>query len=368
VNTRRAAGWTPAPSAAQGRQLSAGRTKATPNSVVIGATVPFPDGCNSAQATPIRTVTCTHTMELWDTYDLQTKEVVGTQQIEIWEYWQTDVRSLTIQHGIQLATRQATDYYSTGATVSLVNPCVGGLMLTGGASCSATEQYSSPDPSFVMPNTFMANSWTETYDLGPRSRIYPNTVPDSTLLIEVTPTAPPTPVLGVPDHLVTDQAWRCDQELTSASAGCVDPLFTPTVTFDAVRNPLVGPVAHHMLIAQQQLPGHPGQVGSGLPLTRSTDPALEARNRAVACGPGSSFVPDPPTDTYCDEYPFATTPRARPPAPAIRSPRCRNQPTTARAVCCRPASSLAGSSTLTTTTSRSPCRTHAPVPSARTRR
>lgn len=266
--------------------------------------MPFPQGCTSAHAAPDRATTCTHEVDLWEAKDVRTGAIVGTQNMELWEVWVTAASSLTIRHGLQVATRAATGVFVTGggATVSISNPCVGGRILTGGASCSATEQYSSIDPAFVQPNTFMGNQWVETFDLGLNSRITPATVPGSTLLMLVTPTAPPGPIEASPAYLVTDDAWRCDAEVLSV--GCVDPLYAPTVVFNTALTPKVRPVALHMRDAQNQLSQHWGKPGSGNPLHRTTDLSWRDRNNAAAC---ANFVSNPPVATSCDEYPFAST-------------------------------------------------------------
>lgn len=164
---RRAAAQTPALSAMAARQQP---QSASPNSVIVGGgVVPFPQGCTTAFATPDRVTTCIHEFETWNTLDVTTRAVVGTQEVETWEVWVTDPVSLTIRHGLQVATRAATGVFVTGggATVSIVNPCVGGRVLANNASCTATEQYPSVDPTFVQPNTFMGNQWVETSTWAP---------------------------------------------------------------------------------------------------------------------------------------------------------------------------------------------------------
>ena len=118
----------------------------------------------------------------------------------------------------------------------------------------------------------------------------------------VTPTAPPTPTAGVPSYLVTDDAWRCDAEVSGV--GCVDPLYAPTVVFNTALTPMVRPVALHMRDAQDQLSQHWGKPDSGHPLHRITDSTQQASNRTAAC---ANFVANPPVATSCDEYPFAST-------------------------------------------------------------
>ncbi len=114
----------------------------------------------------------------------------------------------------------------------------------------------------------MGNQWVN-FDLGPNSRITPSTVRDSTLLMLVTPTAPPTPGVGVPANLVTANAWRCDAEVRGT--GCVAPLYAPTVVFNTALNPKGRPAALHMRDAQNQLSQHWGKPGSGNPLHRMID-------------------------------------------------------------------------------------------------
>ncbi|HEU5270683.1 MAG TPA: hypothetical protein VFU36_12220, partial [Jatrophihabitans sp.] len=144
---------TPAPAPPVSSQPLAGTST---RSVVAGGDVPFPQGCTTEYATPSRTLTCRHVMEYWTTRDQQNGDVLGTQALEIWEYWQTDLRTLTIVHGLQVATRETTGTaFASGATVSVSNPCMSSPVMGNGVSCTATEAFTGPDPQYVMPDTFL---------------------------------------------------------------------------------------------------------------------------------------------------------------------------------------------------------------------
>ncbi|HEU5269263.1 MAG TPA: NucA/NucB deoxyribonuclease domain-containing protein, partial [Jatrophihabitans sp.] len=148
----------------------------------------------------------------------------------------------------------------------------------------------------------LSNRWTETIGLGSAGSVSPRTLPSAALLVEVSPTVPPLPNTTEVDALLVDDAWRCD-DLVSGT-GCVDPEYTPTITFNTGLNPLVRPVALHMRDAQAELPQHWGVPGGDHPLLRLTDPTQASANTRAAC---ASFVPDPPVATSCDEYPFASS-------------------------------------------------------------
>ncbi|MFI5614090.1 NucA/NucB deoxyribonuclease domain-containing protein [Amycolatopsis sp. NPDC051903] len=91
---------------------------------------------------------------------------------------------------------------------------------------------------------------------------------------------------------------RCDS--VNPNTSCVDHAYPyNAVAFDATVKPLIGPVADHVFNAEATLPTHWGNPNyPNSQLTRSTDPAVEANNRGVAC------ANVPPS---CDEYPMATT-------------------------------------------------------------
>lgn len=90
---------------------------------------------------------------------------------------------------------------------------------------------------------------------------------------------------------------RCDNASYISGTGCVNDEGPALVLYDARANPVVEPVAQHVVDAIRTLPS---QWGSpyGNALTRLTDRAAIDRNRRITCRGG---------DPSCDEYPLATT-------------------------------------------------------------
>ena len=286
-----------------------GQSTVAPNDVGQGQNVPFPNGCNSDYSTPTRFITCTHATDTWTSYDPKVNKVYGIQDVEYWQYWKMSYNSLTIEHGMQLAVRGYHDgtAFAAGANVSIDDPCEPSTTLgSQGAGCTATAASNGPDPvTFVKPNTFFDNVWTEHFNLGSLTEMTPGTVPGSALAAIIAPTVLPFPTTSVPEYLLEDNAWRCDNQLVgSIGAGCVAPDYTPTIAFNTASNQNLRPVALHMRDAQASLTGHPGQPGSGKPLHRLRDDSKTTANRNRAC---AGFVANPPVATSCDEYPFAST-------------------------------------------------------------
>ncbi|BCJ53385.1 hypothetical protein Asp14428_48600 [Actinoplanes sp. NBRC 14428] len=94
---------------------------------------------------------------------------------------------------------------------------------------------------------------------------------------------------------------RCDNAVggylqNPVRPGCVVPWYAESVVYSQSRYPSL---ASH--VARAQASGLPG-LNWADPLFRSTDPADESTNRALACGDAPSLP-----GLSCDEYPLATT-------------------------------------------------------------
>ena len=90
---------------------------------------------------------------------------------------------------------------------------------------------------------------------------------------------------------------RCDDALPGSGPGCVQSSFKPHLALDKTNYPNY---REHIRIAQMPVGGQPNE------LNRTTNVALMAANRNVACPPSSPTYPRPP-GYECDEYPFAST-------------------------------------------------------------
>lgn len=282
-----------------------GRALTQGSGVAVWGDVAFPQGCGPGYSTPSRTVTCVHELGAYLVFNLTTGAVVGRQALEVWEYWETQLDIMSMEHGFQVALREQSGWYQGGgASVVLTNPCEAGIVNPDtGASCWAFK-LTAETPAVGLPaETFAAMKWEEYIGLGSQGKVDVDSVaPGDILSLAVPPTVPQGPMVPAdPIALYRPSAWRCDNITGGRNTeGCVDPLYAPTIVFDAVRKPKLLPVAQHMQDALDSgLPGAPGTV----PLTRSTDPAVEAANR-VNSGCAGLGVTLPNT---CDEYPFATS-------------------------------------------------------------
>jgi hypothetical protein len=113
--------------------------------------------------------------------------------------------------------------------------------------------------------------------------------------------------LTAPDTIFTPGIWhsplyyRCDDQFATQGAGCVFPSFIPTLT----SMTSLPAIAANIRRIQDKGPGHYGRPGSGHPLHRLVNAALQLRNyRAVCRRPGQK---PPHKGLSCDEYPFKTT-------------------------------------------------------------
>ncbi|WP_176929404.1 NucA/NucB deoxyribonuclease domain-containing protein [Lentzea albidocapillata] len=92
-------------------------------------------------------------------------------------------------------------------------------------------------------------------------------------------------------------AFRCDNATGgNPNVGCVVPQYPSALLYFSSSYPAL---ASH--VSRAQASGLPGATFDA-PLTRSTDAAVEARNRALACGDAPSI-----DGKTCDEYPLATS-------------------------------------------------------------
>lgn len=191
----------------------------------------------------------------------------------------------------------------TGISAQIYSGC----FLASGI-CTAIS-LGNPDPQSVtvLPSSTQEFGWTE-YDDGPsattaKSDNYLDSYLGVTWEFDIVPSSP------VND--TTELSGRCDT-IVSATDGCVDEYYTPTVTYNSLTNPLVAPVAQHIYNAQSGIPangglsiawGVPSNYNStGKPLNRDMNSADQDANNKAACA--KVVVP---TGDSCDEFPLAST-------------------------------------------------------------
>lgn len=232
-------------------------------------------------------------------------EPYGSQDVMVVEWFTMSPSTLTLRHGVSFyAFPGGTgDYQSGGLHLYAPIPCHGAA-LSDGTTCTTSDDGVVVDGAFAPGQLFNTN-WSETIVLGSNTQLLRFIINFAEVIVLQGTSPNPLAKPAQPVNISGNDEWRCDDEVVSA--GCVDPGFTPNAVFDSEANPLVGPVAHHMIWAQNNLTGSPGMPGSGNPLTRVSD-AQRAINYTAVCGSSSSrFRPDPPTNTSCDEYPFASS-------------------------------------------------------------
>jgi hypothetical protein len=232
-------------------------------------------------------------------------ESYGAQDVMVVEWFITAPSTLTIRHGLTFQALTGTgDYSSGGLSLRAPLPCQPPTVISSGETCSTTDTGLAVDT--VLPvNGSYSNNWSEKVALGSSSHLLRFIINYAEMVV-IHPQSPNPAARPVKDYNISgNDEWRCDDEV--AGAGCVNPDFVPNAVFDSEANPLVGPVAHHIRHAQDTLAGNPGRPGSGNPLTRVSE-ADRVTNYNAVCGSSSSrFVPDPPTNTSCDEYPLASS-------------------------------------------------------------
>jgi hypothetical protein len=250
---------------------------------------------------PNRFLSCADSvLTLFDIQTAPTFELLGVFSWEDQQWATLSPRSLTWTHGLQvLGYSDAFGDLADGISGALFSNC---LPVT--SNCTETS-LGLPDPQSVTvaPGGTYNFGWDET-DTGAAS-----TGAGQEDILNA--------VLGVVwlttggDQSEFDDtgtlAVRCDSIVRAAAAGCVDQAFTPTLTYNSVTKPRVGPVAQHIYDAQNgglvTAWGVPSSVRSnGAVLTRDMNPADIKANRAAACGGVRA-----PRGDSCDEYPLATT-------------------------------------------------------------
>lgn len=276
--------------------------------VVSPAVIPAaPAACNfsgiefglTVTAHPNRFLSCADTLLNVTVLQIEpTPLLLGSFSWEDQQWATLAQKSLTWTHGLQVLgyTELAFGDLADGVSGTMFSNC---LPVTSG--CTETS-LGLPDPQqvAVVPGLTYNFGWTET-DAGAASL----GVAGQQDILNAT--------LGVVWLIVADEqstelddigalAVRCDTIAIPTTPGCVDQAFTPTLTYNSLTNPLVGPVAQHIYDAQRTLVtawGVPSSVfPNGAPLTRDMNPADITANRTAAC---SGVAPS------CDEYPMAST-------------------------------------------------------------
>jgi hypothetical protein len=197
--------------------------------------------------------------------------------------------------------------YAWGTLVSGVSAQMDSGCYLATGICTAIS-LGNPDPQSVtvLPSSTQEFGWTE-YDDGPSATTANSSNwMDSYLGVSWDlDIVPPEPV-----NDLSELSGRCDT-MATATDGCVDEYYYPVLTYNAQTNPLVEPVAEHILKAQSGVAngglsiawGVPSAYNStGQPLTRDATPGDDTRNRNVACANVTLQ-----TGQNCDEFPLATT-------------------------------------------------------------
>lgn len=172
--------------------------------------------------------------------------------------------------------------------VSLVGACGGGCTMSS-ADAWGTEP-------LAVGETV---SGTLAFNGNPPSGGQMSTAPSYVLTATQPGTIPlePTVEWSVP----TELSIRCDR-LVGSTAGCVVPLYTPTLPISATSD---GSSAVMIAWAQQYLPdAWGGEYEGGSPLQRLADDSLAETNRSIICDKTFVKRSDVLNDS-CDEYPFA---------------------------------------------------------------
>lgn len=225
-------------------------------------------------------------------------QALGEHLVHVFEWFITEPKSLTMTRGFAI---RGIDGWGTlefaGERITAPFPC--GPTPPATIGCSTTETGPAVSiPAFPLKGTW-SRQWKQTIALGDNSAKLRSVFQDQLGLVQQPPASPtPAAPIGVP----IGREYRCDKEVTTTySAGCVNPLFRPTVEFDAIAKPVLLPVAKHMKRAQQA--GKEGTPATG-PLKRDRDETRNNKRNRDAC---KNFVPEPPLNISCDEYPFKST-------------------------------------------------------------
>ena len=254
---------------------------------------------------PNRMMSCRSISTLYYIEQVQNgvREILGTETINVNEWFATAYNSMTLTHGVMFEGVAATEVGRTrGVSLSAPYPCALSVPI-GQNGCEVGSTGLAVSIAELPEGIARAFEWTETMVLDDDDETQQRLLFGDFLRVTLThPAATNTNSLTFDG---TDE-FRCDTQTNVRGAGCVNSRFVPTVTFDDAEFPELAPVTHHMRLAQDELPEHPGRPGD-VPLVRVPGSSSEAEaNRNRSCDSNPAFRYDG-AGTECDEYPFAST-------------------------------------------------------------
>lgn len=252
--------------------------------------IPLPPTCHDAAASPNRIeITRFYSCNAFEDIITSHRTVnglpadpIGTASIVVISYsvWSASSRSWAI-------VQEFTEIAATGADVGEPVLVVGGNVCVTSSFCTIMSNPVYVSTVQVYPEADLEGSYVSSLGTATTTGYIASDNVSEIFGVPTTPDAYNTGLL------------RCDSQFFPA--GCADPYYVATVVFSSQLNPLIGPIAVHVQLAQQSLVNHWGRQGAGPPLTRDTSQADRTAANNMACPPG--LYPG----QSCDEYPMAST-------------------------------------------------------------
>jgi hypothetical protein len=303
----------------------------------------FPQQCNFAEVAIYRDrfTECRWSSWAYNVYEFDyfgMRDVpVGGQTFQFVQWWVLGSQaassgSLQWGHRLFLRAGDAWGVIAAGADIAVSTQC-GRVAGWGGDRCHLDEGPTTEGvPQHATPGIDIEYSWHES-DRGSASQgidaqdmFGVDEGAESSLGVRIHAFGPATyssnivePVMNYWNYAAS-MRFRCDSyAMKYADRGCININFTPTVDFDATKNPKVSEVAQHIYDAQRYIWYSAwGIPHDAVPAERNSDPQVlpyggtlqyesnasrANANRYAVC---SQFQPTYPEET-CDEFPFASS-------------------------------------------------------------
>jgi hypothetical protein len=308
-----AAALTPEGQAARRTALRTPATVKAAGGTVAPAVAVAPAQCGfgrfSGANQPDRFTSCTDSYWELYTYIKQTGQVTGWLDFEDLQYIVDNTSLPSWKHGFTLVVYDGQGDLVNGTPVTMTTGCI----LNPSACENGARQFGADAGGAAwkaVPYTNWSSEWDE-YDNGAITTTAKSVdFLDPDLGVQISGQGPYNPWTWSDIH--QGLVARCDNIVGPADdgfpghAGCVNDEVTPTLTYDATRYPLVGPVAQHIYTAQAAARGAGGLITKWgvqpIALYRDSTKSDIDANRRVACGKVS--IPD---GSSCDEFPMAST-------------------------------------------------------------
>lgn len=262
----------------------------------------FPTTARSWHKNVDRFTVCTSFPFEWIGVDTRTGNQNGRMLGRFDQWYKLDGKSLTVERSFRISALagSASGTMLPGVDIEITNPC----LVEVPYGCTSDEPARLVYWRALVAGMSFTKTFSETFHLPtPSTSIVPRGVLRDALVIQSRPVSPGAMPIPAQTEPVDGYDFWCDAIKGGSWAGCVNREVDPGITFDATKNPLLRPVAHHIAAAQSRLPGSPGGKDAAFELIDNQSEIAANRNRH--CDGNAAFQYDKPRNDACDDFPFA---------------------------------------------------------------